>query len=63
MNLKIRQLEDAIIELVNSYDLPIEVKRLVLSDVLNISMRQSDKEVAQEIKQNAESTSEYQLGE
>ena len=59
MNLKIRTLEDGIIELVNNSDLPTEVKRLILSDVLNLVIKQADKEVIAEVANNAESASEY----
>ena len=56
LNLKIRNLEDMIIDAVNASDLPIEVKRLIVSDVLNLILRQADKEVINEVSQNAEST-------
>lgn len=56
LNLKIRNLEDTIIDAVNASDLPIEVKRLIVSDVLNLILRQADKEVINEVSQNAEST-------
>ena len=49
MNLKIRQFEDSILNMINESDLPMEVKRLVLSDVFNLILKQSDKEVAAEI--------------
>lgn len=35
MDLEIRLLEDALIELVNASQIPIEAKRLVIRDVLN----------------------------
>lgn len=63
MNLTIRTLEDGIIELINGSDLPTEVKRLVLSDVLNLVIKQADKEVIAEVAENAKSTPEHQLGE
>lgn len=56
LNLKIRNLEDTIIDAINVSDLPIEVKRLIVSDVLNLILRQADKEVINEVSQNAEST-------
>ena len=56
LNLKIRNLEDMIIDAINASDLPIEVKRLIVSDVLNLILRQADKEVINEVSQNAEST-------
>lgn len=52
---EIRTLEDSIIELLNASTLSIEVKRLILSDVLHLTMRQADKEFIQEMA-NAEST-------
>jgi hypothetical protein len=55
LNLKIRNLEDTIIDAINASDLPIEVKRLIVSDVLNLILRQADKEVINEVSQNAES--------
>lgn len=56
MNMKIKTLESAIIELINDSDLPMEVKRLILSDVLNLVIRQVDKELINEVTNNAEST-------
>lgn len=56
MNSEIRRLEDKIIDDINEADLPIEVKRLVLSDVLNLVTRQADKEVINEVAENAKST-------
>ncbi len=56
LNLKIRNLEDTIIDAINASDLSIEVKRLIVSDVLNLILRQADKEVINEVSQNAEST-------
>ena len=56
MNLIIRTLEDTILNTINSVDLPSEVKRLILADVLNLVTRQADKEVLSEVSNNAEST-------
>lgn len=55
-NLAIRQLEDAIINTLNEINLPIEVKRLVLSDVYNKVVKESDKQIAKEVAELAEST-------
>ena len=63
MNLKIRTLEDDIIKLINNSDVSTEIKRLILSDVLNLVIKQADKEVIAEVANNAESASEHQLGE
>ena len=59
----IRIFEDTIINLVNATDLNIEIKRLVLSDVLNLVTREADKQIAKEIRENAESAHECQLAE
>lgn len=59
----IRIFEDTIIDLVNATDLNIEIKRLVLTDVLNIVTREADKQIAKEIRENAESAHECQLAE
>ena len=48
MNLIIRQLEDSILNMINDSDLPIEIKRLVIADIFNLVIRQSDREVAAE---------------
>ena len=49
-NTNIRQLEDAIIDILNQYDVLIETKRLILSDVLHIVTKEADKEISNEIK-------------
>ena len=59
----IRIFEDTLIDLVNATDLNIEIKRLVLTDVLNIVTREADKQIAKEIRENAESAHECQLAE
>ena len=62
MNRQIRQLEDDIISVLNGYDLPIEVKRLVLVNVCNLAEKEADKAISSEIivehgeLENAEST-------
>ena len=55
-NLAIRQLEDAIINTLNEINLPIEVKRLVLSDIYNKVIKESDKQITKEVAELAEST-------
>ena len=60
-NKDIRQFEDAIIDLCNSYDLPCEIKRLALKSVLGLITRECDKAILLEIQEekegeNAEST-------
>lgn len=59
----IRTFEDLLIDLINATDLNIEIKRLVLTDVLNLVTREADKQIAKEIRENAESAHECQLAE
>lgn len=59
INQTIRKLEDTIIKILNVTDLPIEVKRLILSDIYHEVVKQADSEIIQmftEEKDNAEST-------
>ena len=62
MNRQIRQLEDDIISVLNGYDLPIEVKRLVLANVCHLAEKEADKAIMSEVViehgelENAEST-------
>lgn len=59
INTQIRQLEDDLIATLNNSPVPMEVKRLVLEDVLHLTKKRADKIILQEIeeaKQNAEST-------
>lgn len=51
MNFKIRELEDKIIAMLNASDIPIEAKRLILADLLNIVTNESTKIIAMEIKE------------
>lgn len=50
MNRQIRQLEDDIISVLNGSDVPIEAKRYVVLNVLNIVTKQADKEILAEIQ-------------
>ena len=57
MNLEIRKLEETIVSVINSSQIPTEAKRLVVADVLRKLEVQADKEVMLEIqiaKQNEE---------
>lgn len=64
MNTKIRQFEDTLLSVVNSSDLDLEIKRLVLSDLLNLVTRTADKAIQKEVQEtNAESAHECQLAE
>lgn len=51
MNRKIREFEDVIIELLNAADLEIEIKRLVLSNVLNLVTKQADAAIMAEMNE------------
>lgn len=50
MNAAIREFEDKIIEVFNSYNVPIEVKRLVAQNVLNMITKKADEVILQEIR-------------
>ena len=54
MNTNIRKLEDDIIMLLNASDVPIEAKRLVVSDILNIVTKKANDTIAFEIKTKME---------
>jgi len=49
MNYEIRKLEDDIISILNSSGVPIEAKRLIISDILNIVTKKADEIISQEI--------------
>ena len=49
INTKIRKLEDEIIETLNKSDVPIEAKRLIISDVLHIVTKEADKGITLEL--------------
>lgn len=51
MNYKIRNLEDNVISLMNASDVPIEAKRLIIQNVLNLITKQADKVIVEEIKE------------
>ncbi len=64
MDLLIRQLEDTLLNTLNAFSrVPIEVKRLVLSDLLTMATREADKTIKEELANNAKSTSECELAE
>lgn len=50
MNAGIREFEDKVIELFNTYNLPIEVKRLVAQNTLNLVTKKADEMIMQEIR-------------
>ena len=51
MNYKIRDLEDNVISLMNASDVPIEAKRLIIQNVLNLITKQADKVIVEEIQE------------
>lgn len=50
-NREIRELEDNIIALLNASDVPIEVKRLIVSNVYNLVTKEADKTIVAESQQ------------
>lgn len=49
-NYKIRDLEDKMIDTLNSSDVAIEVKRLIVQNLLNIITKQADARITMEIQ-------------
>lgn len=58
MNLAVRELQENMIEVINSAQLPTEVKRLVVCDILYKLEMQANKEIAYEIQKNQANTKE-----
>lgn len=58
MNRKIRKLEDDIISLLNSSNLPVEVKRIVLANTLSLVEKEADRAILSEIQATIESEGE-----
>ena len=48
MNSKIRQLEDDLISILNVSDIPIEAKRLVVSSIYHLTVKEADKAILKE---------------
>lgn len=63
MNTSIRLLEETLLNELNASSLPIEVKRLILSDLLTMTTRQADLTIKEELANNAKGTSERELAE
>lgn len=63
MDIAIRTLEDTLLNELNASFIPIEVKRLILSDLLTMTTRQADLKIKEELANNAKSTSECELAE
>lgn len=61
-NYNIRSLEDKIIDTFNLSDVPIEAKRLIAQNVLNLLTKQADKVIFDEIK-NSKSEKEISNNE
>lgn len=49
-NYKIRDLEDKLIDTLNSSDVAIEVKRLIIQNLLNMVTKQADARITMEIQ-------------
>ena len=49
MNIKIRTLEETLLGELNASDVPMEVKRLILSDLLTMVTKQSDTTIQAEL--------------
>ena len=54
MNTKMRQLFYDLIDLVNKYDLPWEVRRVVIENVLYMTEKKADEAIQQELKEEGE---------
>ena len=63
MNTSIRILEETLLNELNASSLPIEAKRLILSDLLTMTTRQADITIKEELANNAKGTSERELAE
>ena len=50
-NYKIRDLEDKLIDTLNSSDVAIEVKRLIVQNLLNLITKQADAKITMEIQE------------
>lgn len=50
-NFRIRDFEDKVINLFNSSDLQIEIKRLVAQNVLNLLTKKADELILQELRE------------
>jgi len=63
MDIEIRILEETLLNELNASSLPIEAKRLILSDLLTMTTRQADLNIKEELAKNAKGTSERELAE
>lgn len=51
MNLKIRRLEEDIVAILNDSDVPMEAKRLVVQNILNVVENNANEIIKQELSQ------------
>lgn len=65
MNLKLREYEKGIIDAINSGEFPLEVKRLVVKEVLTMLEVEAEKAIQKEMEANlnGKDVPENQLGE
>lgn len=66
VNLAIRECEHATIDTLNSFDIPIEAKRLIAQNILNLLSKDADLQVSNELQaakeaKNAESIQQDNL--
>lgn len=58
MNIKIRTLEETLLGELNASDVPMEVKRLILSDLLTMVTKQADATIQAELMLKQENQEE-----
>ena len=58
MNAELRRLQENMVELLNSFQLPTEAKRLVVCDILHKLEVQANKEIMYEIQETKEEAKE-----
>lgn len=56
MNAELRRLQENMVELINSFQLPTEAKRLVVCEILHKLEEQANKEIMYEIQETKEET-------
>lgn len=58
MNAELRRMQENLVELINSFNLPTEAKRLVVCDILYKLEVQANKEIMYEMQETKEETKE-----
>lgn len=58
MNAELRRLQENMVELLNSFQLPTEAKRLVVCDIMYKLEVQANKEIMYELQETKEETKE-----